>query len=423
MDKRTFAGAGARAWRINFAMALALAYCVTGSTAYAQKPLTLNDALSRALAADFAVPAVSARIRGAEAGVRQAGTRLNPSVGIEIENFAGSGAYRGFSRPETTFFLQQTIELGNRRAARTGVARSELKTTRARGAVRVLDLLREVEMAWIEVVVAAAQLRVAEDRLTIARQLQNEIARRAQAGRDPLFTQSRADAQVALEQIAVDQARATARIARANLAGYWRGSAEFEVDLNAFESIVAKRQRQPFNVDIAVLEAERELARARVGLERSRAVPDPAVRVGVRHFNETGDSALIAGLSIPLPLFDTNRGNIEKAEAERRAAELDVQSARRTLRRELERLHARLAAYATEARRIQTEVIPRAEQAVQLIREGLERGAFSYIEFVDAQRTLNDARLRRIEALRSFHQDDATVGRLTGRHTRLNVRR
>jgi cobalt-zinc-cadmium efflux system outer membrane protein len=221
----------------------------------------------------------------------------------------------------------------------------------------------------------------------------------------------------------VEQARATARIARANLAGYWRGSAEFEVDLNAFESIVAKRQRQPFNVDIAVLEAERELARARVGLERSRAVPDPAVRVGVRHFNETGDSALIAGLSIPLPLFDTNRGNIEKAEAERRAAELDVKSARRALRRELERLHARLVAYATEARRIQTEVIPRAEQAVQLIREGLERGAFSYIEFVDAQRTLNDARLRRLEALRSFHQDDATVGRLTGRHTRLNVRR
>ena len=79
-------------------------------------------------------------------------------------------------------------------------------------------------------------------------------------------------------------------------------------------------------------------------------------------------------------------------------------------------------ASSTEARRIQSEVVPQAERAVRLIREGLERGGFSYIEFIDAQRTLNDARLRRIEALKSFHLDNATLGRLTGRHARLNVR-
>ena len=79
-------------------------------------------------------------------------------------------------------------------------------------------------------------------------------------------------------------------------------------------------------------------------------------------------------------------------------------------------------ASASEARRIQSEVVPQAERAVRLIREGLERGGFSYIEFNDAQRTLNDARLRRIEALKSFHLDNATLARLIGRHARLNVR-
>lgn len=421
MDQRTFAGAGAWAWRTWFAATLALAYSVI--CANADAPLTLNDALSRALAADFAVPAARARVQGAEAGIRQANRPLNPSVGVELENFGGSGEHQGFNRLESTLFLQQTIELGNKRAARTDLARTELGATRARGAVRILDLLRQVEMAWVDVVAATAQVRVAEDRLMIAQQLQREIGRRVEAGRDPQFTKSRADAQVALEQIAVDQARATARIARANLAGYWRGSPDFEVDLNAFETAVSQIDGKTFNVDIAVLEAERETAGARIGLERSRAVPDPAVRVGVRRFNEKGDSALVAGVAVPLPIFDTNQGNIEKAQAERRAADLEVQSARRSLGRELTRLKSRLSTSAAEAKRIETEVIPRAEQAVQLVREGLERGAFSYIEFVDAQRTLNDARLRRIEALRSFHQDNATVGRLTGRHTRLNTKR
>ena len=423
MEKRTFCGAGTRACRALLVASLMLACCLTSASAASSKPLTLHEALSRALAAGFAVPAAKARIEGAEAGIRQASRLPNPSIGVEVENFGGSGAYRGFRSPETTFFLQQTIELGDKRAARTGVARSELGATRARGAVRVLDLFREVEVAWIEVVVATAQGRVAEDRLAIAQQLQSELARRAQAGRDPLFTQSRAEAQVALEQIALDQARAAARIARANLASYWRGGADFDIDPNAFENAVAATDGKVFNVDVAVLEAERELAVARAGLERSRAVPNPAVRVGVRHFNDTRDSALIAGLSIPLTIFDNNAGNIEKAEAERRAAELDIAAGRKALRREITRLQARLVASSTEARRIQSEVIPQAERAVRLIREGLERGGFSYVEFIDAQRTLNEARLRRIEALKSFHLDNATLGRLTGRHARLGARK
>jgi len=422
MDQRTFAGAGACARRTGFAAVVVLACGVLPAHAKTQKPVTLNDAITRAVSAGFTLPAARARSEGAEAGVRQAGRYLNPSVGVETENFAGSGPYQALNQPETTLYLQQTIELGDKRAARAGVARSEAETTRARSAVQVLDLMREVELAWIEVLVAAAQQRVAEERFAIAQQSQSEISRRADAGRDPLYTQSRAEAQVALEQIAVDQARANARIARANLAGYWRGGPDFAVDHGAFENAVVAAEGKPLNVDVALLEAERELASSRVVLERSRAVQDPAVRVGVRHFSDTNDTALVAGIAIPLPLFDTNKDNIEKAEAERRAAELDVENARMALRRELTRLQARLVASATEARRIQREVIPKAEQAVQLIRDGMDRGAFSYIEFVDAQRTLNDARLRRIEALRAFYQDNAMVARLTGRHSRLNIK-
>lgn len=386
-------------------------------------PLTLQDALSRALAVDSVAAAAKARIRGAEAGVRKANRRLNPSLGGEVENFGGSGAHQAFRRAETTFFYQQPIELGGKREARTDVARSEVVATRARGTARVLDLLRDVEVAWVDAVVAAAQLRVAEDRLAIAQQLSGEIARRAQAGRDPSFTQSRAEAQLALEQIAVDQARAAAGIARAHLAAYWRGAADFEVDVDLFESAVAVFDAKLLNAELAVLEAEINVATARVILERARVIQDPVFRVGVRHFSETGDTALIGGFSIPLPIFDNNQDNIEKAQAERRAAELDLTSARKALRREVTRLKARLLENATESRRIQAEVLPPAQRAVQLIREGLERGGFNYIEFADAQRTLNDARLRRVEILKSFHLDKATLNRLTGRHTRLETNR
>ncbi len=419
MFTRTFR-AGTRTRRLLLDAVLVLA--LNGATAGIahSKPLSMRDALVRALATDFGASATVARIQGAESGVRQAGRGPNPTVGADVENFAGSGAYRGFSAPQTTLYGQQLIELGGKREARTGVARSELETTRMRGALRALDLFREVEVAWIDVVSATAQIQVVEDRLSIARQLQGEITRRAESGRDPAYLQSRDDAQVALEQIAVDQAKAAARIARTNLAGYWRGGANFDTDVRAFENVAPPAAgRGVFNVDVALLETERELAAARVTLERARGIPDPAVKIGVRHLGETRDTALVAGISIPLPLFDNNQDNIDRAIANRHAADFDIAAAKVVLRRELTRLQARMAVNATEARRINTEVVPAAERAVRLIREGMDRGGFSYVEFSDAQRTLSDARLRSIEALKAYHLYMAALNRLTGRHMNL----
>ena len=382
------------------------------------KPLTLADALSRARAAGFVLPAETARLRGSLAAVDQARVRPNPSVGLEVENFGGSGSYRGLASPETTLSYSQVIELGGKREARTTLALAEVDATRARGEVRLLDLFRDVELAWVDVMVAHAQLRLAEDRLAVALGLREEIARRSESGRDPLYAVPRVEAQVALEEIAVDQARSASRTARANLAGYWRGQADFEVEPGSFDRPASSSARG-FNADLAVLEKEARAASARVALERTRATQDPSFRIGVRHLAGSSDAALVAGISVPLPLFDNNQANLARAQAERIAAENDVEASRRTLQREFARYRARLAASATEARRIEEEVIPQAQRAVQLVREGVQRGAFTFVDFSDAQRTLNDARLRRIEALRTFHTDSAALARLTGRHSRL----
>ena len=417
MFDRTF-GASTRARRLMLDATLVLAIYGALVGVAAAKPLSMRGALVRALASDFGASATIARIQGAEAGIRQAGRGPNPTVGADIENFAGTGTYRGMRAPQTTLYVQQPIEWGGKREARTAVAQSELEGTRMRGTLRTLDLFREVEVAWIDVVSATAQIKVAEDRLAIARQLQVEIARRAESGRDPTYLQSRAEAQVALEQIAVDQGKAAARIA--NLAGYWKGGANFEADNVAFESVAPPAEGKAiFNVDTAVLETERELAAARVTLERARGIPDPAIRIGVRHIGDTRDTALVAGISIPLPLFDNNQGNIDRAMANQRAADFDIAASKVVLRRELTRLQARMVANATEARRINAEVVPAAERAVRLIRDGMERGGFSYVEFSDAQRTLSDARLRRIEAIKAYHLDMAALNRLTGRHMNL----
>jgi cobalt-zinc-cadmium efflux system outer membrane protein len=167
------------------------------------------------------------------------------------------------------------------------------------------------------------------------------------------------------------------------------------------------------------LAATRDAALARVDLERARQVADPTLRAGVRYFGQGSDVALVVGGTIPLQRYDTNKAGVERALAERNAAEADIAAARVLQAREVARLRAKLAASAAESERIRAEVIPSAIKTVELVRAGFNRGGFQYIDVTEAERALADARARRVAVLRQHHADQAALDRLTGRFAHL----
>lgn len=407
-------GRAPRSWLLATALALA-----TPLLAYAE-PMTLPEALSRAAKADPSRPALAARLDAAEAAVRQAAVRPNPVVGVEVEDVAGSGSYSLIDRAQATVYYQQSHERGGKRAARSALARSDISLTRLRDDVRVLDLLHEVELAWIDAVAAEAEARLAADRLAIAQRAQAEVNRRVKAARDPLFAGARADAQVAEAGITLSQAQAKAANARRAVAAFW-GGGEIEIDAAALEDLSpADQVAGPASAtDLALIEAQRGVAAARVRVERSKAVQDPTWRAGLRYLNDGGDVAAIVGGSIPLGRYDTNRGAIDQARAAQTAADLELIGAKTVFERKIAAVQASLAQKAGEARRIEAEVVPANARAVDLVRDGFNRGGFSYLDVIEAQKALIDARARRLAVLKSFQIDRAQLDRLTGAYASL----
>ncbi|MDP3115912.1 MAG: TolC family protein [Phenylobacterium sp.] len=402
--------------------ALSLAFGPGAALAQAPAPsLTLTDAVTRALGADPSAAAADARVEAARAATRQAGLRPNPSVGLELENFAGSGAYSILDRTEATVSYQQTFERGGKRGARTAVAAAEIELVHRRQEVRRLDLIKEVQVAYAEALAAEADVLIAEARLIAAHRSQADIARRVRSARDPLFAGARAETLTAQAEIARDQARDTARNARAALAAFWGGGPDFNLDLETFffRTAPATNAAPAETADLALLAATRDAALARVDLERARQVADPTLRAGVRYFGQGSDVALVVGGTIPLQRYDTNKAGVERALAERNAAEADIAAARVLQAREVARLRAKLAASAAESERIRAEVIPSAIKTVELVREGFNRGGFQYIDVTEAERALADARARRVAVLRQHHTDQAALDRLTGRFAHL----
>lgn len=396
------------------------ALCAPHAIAQTATALTLEDAITRAVEGDPGLQAASAGVDAAHGGLRQARARPNPELSAEVEDFNGEGELRGFDGAETTFSLSQQIEVSGQRTARVRLADRDLHGAELERVVRGLDLIRDVQVAYFDALAAEELVIIARERLETAQALNISVGRRVAAARDPLMAGARAEAGLAEARIALTRAQAEAATARATLASLLGGDTGFTLVPADFAlaraSAHAHDNPSDSTPDLARLAAARDRADAAVRVERSLAWQNPTLSLGYRRFAaDDNEGALVAGVSIPLGIFDRNQGSVSRARAEQRRAEFDLEAGRRTLVREQASLERAIATDAAAISATEDEVIPQAERALALAQDGYNRGAFSYLDVLEAQRALTDARQSRADALRTYHNNEASLDRLTAR--------
>ena len=157
--------------------------------------------------------------------------------------------------------------------------------------------------------------------------------------------------------------------------------------------------------------AQRDALRERAKSER---VPDVTLGAGPRCLSGPEDTALVAEIWVPLPLWNRNRGAI--AEAEHRIARLAAEKRAARVRAVTELATARvgLEASSEEASLLRTRVLPGTERAVEALRRGYEAGRFAQIEVLDAERERLEARQQYLSALTEAHHSAQQIERLTG---------
>lgn len=111
-----------------------------------------------------------------------------------------------------------------------------------------------------------------------------------------------------------------------------------------------------------------------------------------------------------------NLGGSARARAERDRARHQREAFGRTIARQRAALVNQIETARIEVEGLDARVIPSSEEALRFARDGYARGAFSYIDVLEAQRALSEARLRRIASLRSYHRALASLERLAGDH-------
>jgi len=383
--------------------------------------ITLRDALAAALLRNPDLASFSWEIRVREARALQAGLRPNPELALEVENVAGSGAFNGVGRAETTLTLGQLIELGGKRMKRRRVA--ELGATLAGWDYEVLriEVFAAVERAFNGLLAAQERLRLTGELLDLAARSRDSVARQVQAGAASPVERTRAEVALATQALERRSAEAAQEAARARLAATWGGrKALYERAAGDLFAIAVPPTREEIlrrlsaNPDIARWVEEIELRKAVVALEDARRISDPVASAGVRRLEESNDTTVVFSVRVPLQVFDRNQGarlaarrDLTKARHQRAAVEVGVRTA-------LEVVIQELTASYQEVVSLREQLLPKAEQSYRSVRQGYLRGLFRYLDVLDAQRSLFGLRSRELNALLDYHNAVAEIERLTG---------
>lgn len=385
--------------------------------------ITLSNSIDKALQASPRLQSAKAGL-GAALGVKQqAGYLPNPEVSVEAENIAGQNQYEGFDSAEVTYGVSQQIEIGGKRSARKNIASkgytlAELELESAR-----LNLIRNVMVAYADSVSAQEQVKLARDQKKLAAEVLENVKQRVDAAADPLYQKSKADVAYSTSLIALDKAEREYNVAKSKLSALWgEGSTSFSLnsvdffEISAPDEIEVINESLKSNPDYLRGDAEFERSKAELNLEKANAIPDPKINVGVRDFRDGGDQAFVVGVSLPIPVLNRNQGNIAKVQHEIARTSANRQAERIDLATSLNSNWQELQNAYKQAKSLKSSIIPSAEKAFTLARQGYRAGKFPYLEVLDAQRTLSETREQYITTLKQYHTNRAEVERLTAKY-------
>lgn len=150
-------------------------------------------------------------------------------------------------------------------------------------------------------------------------------------------------------------------------------------------------------------------------IERSKAVPNITISAGVVNNQELGGlNQALFGLSIPIPVFDRNQGSLQEAVSRKYKAEDELVAVKNRIQTSLATQYERLNAARQATLSLQVDILPNAQSAFDAANRGFSLGKFNFLDVLDAQRTLYQAKSQYINALLEAHQSVAEIERTLG---------
>ena len=377
--------------------------------------ITLQQALQLALNANPELSVVL-REREAIAGLKtQASIRPNPSLSTSVQDTRSANR-------QTTLQLSQEIELGNKRDARIEAADAFYSKATAELESKRAEIHANVIATFYEVLAGQERFSLAKSSMKVANLALDAAAKRVKAGKSSPVEETKSRIAEASAKIELRQAGSQLNSSRSRLSALWGNaspdfeSAEGEVatipitgDLNSLSAMLVNAPA----VKVAGIEVQAREMMTKV--ERSKATPNITISGGFINNQELGGiNQALLGFSVPIPIFDRNQGGLQEAVNRKYKAEDELIALKNQLSSNLSNQYERLNAAREASASLESEILPSAQSAFDAASKGFSAGKFNFLDVLDAQRTLFQAKTQYVQALLEAHLAVAEIERILG---------
>ena len=387
-----------------------------------QDGLTIERLMELGASRRTDLQAARQRLAIAEGKLVQSSFRPNPTLDTEYGSprFLGGESEMSFSAGVT-----QVFELGRKRQKRVAVAELELNQIRAEVLAIERRLISEIRTTYTNALAAARQLDVLEKliagdeeliRITEARLKEGDVAPldvnlvKVEAGR--LKVQSigaRNELETQLLQLKTLIGADSAELIK--LVPQPERPPRLDLGLSELTEIALKERS-----DLQAGRLGEQLGAARIDLAKSNAVPNIAGSVrythtrqvvdfppslGIRPFPQV-DNELTFGISIDIPIFNRNQGEIASAKGEKLQATRSREFLESTIKRDVAIAYRKYRAAAEQLVIYTVQIIPAAEENLRGVRAAYGYGEFSVFEVVNEQRKLTENITGYNQAIRDY---------------------
>ena len=388
-------------------LALVLLGGITSLQGQQPPRLTVQEALDLADKQNLDLAAVRRQRAVALAGIQIARQRPNPTA-----NFT---ALR--DEPHEGLFFDQPIEIGGKRARRIDVARQEGALTE----VDIATLARQVRRGTRQAYYAAAYARAESERLArvvdLAKRLELIAEERFNAGDVAQLevmqtglevSRAEADLQVARQREIVSMSELNALLNEpARKAWELAGTLEDDTPTARLEDLLSRAYQS--NPDLQHLGGERKVEESRRSLLKAERIPDLVLDAGM-DFNSPHDFRYgpRSQLSIGLPLFSRNQGEIAQSLAGERVLEAETAATERSVSARVEAAYYDLEAQRTQVRLYRDRLLPVARQLESLAEESYRAGKTNILMAIQAQQDVQSVESSYLQSLEQLQ--DLTPG-------------
>jgi outer membrane protein, heavy metal efflux system len=396
------------------------------ATRDAALPLTIEQAVRAALDSNLSLLAERYNVKAADAAILTAALRPNPVITVSAARPDQPLVDSGLSTYEQVFRTDYIIEGGGKRERRVDQATlaKSMVEQQLRNTTRLLVL--DVESAFIDVQLAKLNLTLARDSLQAFDDVVRVNADRVRTGDLAQVELSRSSLAALQFQNDVRQQEMKLRVARNRLSSLiGRGpdgdTLDVAGDLRNDPQPVAldaiRREALDRRPDLGAVRRDQARNAADLRLQLANGRIDYTVS-GEYHREEGmeihGNSYLVA-LSVPLPIFNRNQGEVARAQVQQEQIGTRVRALENDISNEVANAYATYASTREVVNTIQQQMLTQAREVRATTEYSYRRGEATFVEFLDAERAYNDTMQSyngaRAEYARSLYAIDSIAGR------------